>query len=114
MSYKPDTPVIDESQGIMIANQLADLGLAISVSDPQALENAQKVLSSKIQIINNVEAAILEAEVIIITTPWQEYKDVNPKIFDNKTIIDCWRIYDQSKIPNCNVIYLGRSGLVEV
>jgi UDPglucose 6-dehydrogenase len=43
MSYKPDTPVIDESQGIMIANQLADLGLAISVNDPQALENAQKM-----------------------------------------------------------------------
>ena len=114
MSYKPDTPVIDESQGIMIANQLADLGLAISVNDPQALENAQKVLNSKIQIINNVEAAILDSEVIIITTPWQEYKDINPKIFNNKTIIDCWRIYDQSEIPNCNVIYLGRSGLVEV
>jgi len=114
MSYKPDTPVIDESQGIMIANQLAEIGISISVNDPLALDNARKVLNNKIQIIENVEAAILDAEVIIITTPWQEYKDINPILLNRKTIIDCWRIYDQSEIPNCNVIYLGRSSLVEV
>ena len=42
LAYKPDTPVIEESQGILIANLLDNQGLAVYVHDPLALKNAEE------------------------------------------------------------------------
>lgn len=114
MSYKPDTPVIDESQGIMIANHLKNQGSTVFVNDPLALENAREVLAQGIEILENLETAIQTSEVLIITTPWPEYKNIKPELLMQKTIIDCWRIFDEKDFPDCQIIYPGRSSLVNV
>ncbi len=44
ISYKPDTEVIEESQGLMLAKQLANEGCRVCVYDPAAMENAQRAL----------------------------------------------------------------------
>lgn len=114
MSYKPDTPVVDESQGIMIANLLVSMGISVSVNDPLALENARKMLDHEINIVEDLADTILNAEVLIITTPWSQYKEVDPRLLRQKTVIDCWRIYDQKNFPDCRIIYPGRSSLVNL
>lgn len=112
MSYKPDTPVIDESQGVMIANHLKSEGYSVIVNDPLALENAREILAQGIEILENLETAIQNSEVLIITTPWPEYKNIKPELLIQKTIIDCWRIFDEKDFPDCQIIYPGRSSLV--
>ena len=47
LSYKPETAVIEESQGVGLAAQLADQGYARAVYDPLALPAALAVLGSK-------------------------------------------------------------------
>jgi UDPglucose 6-dehydrogenase len=54
LSYKPDTPVIDESQGVMIANLLSDRGSSVSVNDPLALNNAKEKLNGSIDLLQNL------------------------------------------------------------
>src|SRR5262249_51520685 len=44
LSYKPHTPVIEESQGIMLAKALAREGFEVIAHDPMALGPAQAVL----------------------------------------------------------------------
>ena len=44
MSYKPSTPVIEESQGIMLAKSLKDAGFAVVAHDPMASGPAKTVL----------------------------------------------------------------------
>ena len=114
MSYKPDTPVVDESQGVMIANLLNGMGISITVNDPLALDNARKILHNSINIEPDIEKTLLESEVLIIATPWPQYKNINPKLIQQKTIIDYWRILNQKDFPDCRIIYPGRSSLIGV
>ncbi len=112
MSYKPDTPVVDESQGIMIANLLSQMGCKVLVNDPLALSNAKELLDSSIDIVLGLDEILKKSEVIIVTTPWLHYKELNSEQLRNKTIIDCWRIYNQEVLPNTKVIFPGRSSLL--
>ena len=50
LSYKPHTPVIEESQGIMLAKALADEGFEVVAHDPMALGPAQSVLGATVQL----------------------------------------------------------------
>ena len=44
MSYKPDTGVIEESQGVALAKYLLQSGAKVVVYDPEAMENAREQL----------------------------------------------------------------------
>jgi UDPglucose 6-dehydrogenase len=47
LSYKPHTPVIEESQGVALAAMLADAGYKVTVFDPLAHAAATSVLGSR-------------------------------------------------------------------
>ena len=48
LAYKPDTPVVEQSQGMMIATRLAQAGYRVLASDPVALDNASAVLGDSL------------------------------------------------------------------
>src|SRR5262249_6861907 len=48
MGYKPDTTVIEESQGLELARQLAARGLNVLVYDPRTLDNARQALGDAV------------------------------------------------------------------
>ena len=48
LAYKPGTPVVEESQGVMLANRLAADGFATSVFDPAALPDAAAALAPSV------------------------------------------------------------------
>jgi UDPglucose 6-dehydrogenase len=112
MSYKPDTPVVEESQGIMIANLLCQMGSKVLVNDPMALSNARELLESAIEVVSEIDQVLSKSDVLIITTPWPEYKDLTSNQLRNKIVIDCWRIFDQESLPKTKVIFPGRSSLL--
>ena len=58
LSYKPDTPVVEESQGVMIARALAAAGHAVLIADPVALESAAAVLGDTVTPMSTAEAAV--------------------------------------------------------
>lgn len=109
MSYKTDTSVIDESQGIMIANLLSQRGGKVLVHDPIALSNAKMFLNSNIDIVFNLDEIVEKSEVVIITTPWPQYRVLNSEQLRNKTVIDCWRILAHETLPFTKVIFPGIS-----
>lgn len=100
LSYKTNTNVIEESQAIEIAKILAEKGIQVSVYDPVALENAKKVLN-RVIFVNSLKEAVLNADLILITTSWSEFKNIEPDWFKKGKgkikIIDCWRFLDPEK-----------------
>ena len=54
LSYKPDTPVADESRGVLLANRLAADGFAVAVFDSAALDEAKPALASSISIVDSL------------------------------------------------------------
>ena len=111
MSYKPSTPVIEESQGVMLAKSLKDTGFAVVAHDPMARAAANAVLGDTVQFFSTTRETILHADAAVIVTPWPEYSEISPDWIQNgriRIIIDCWRqLVPESFIDRCQVVRLG-------
>ncbi|MBI3236570.1 MAG: UDP-glucose/GDP-mannose dehydrogenase family protein [Chlamydiales bacterium] len=113
LSYKPHTSVVEESQGIRIANQLIKAGYEVMVYDPQALQEAQKYLDAEISLAESCQRCVEWADTLVIMTAWPEFidaigKGLSDSLPFSKTVIDCWRILDKDLCTQlCELVYLG-------
>lgn len=97
LSYKPDTDVVEESQGVEIAKILVEKGIQVLVYDPAAMENAKKILKG-VTFGNSLKESVKKAELVIIAVPWKEFKNIKSDWLKRGVIIfDCWRILDHQK-----------------
>jgi UDPglucose 6-dehydrogenase len=115
LSYKPDTSVIEESQGVALARVLAREGFTVEIFDPLALESAMAVLGTSVTAASSAEACAMSCDVLVITTPWKEFTSLDPsalrKPFGRKAVIDPWHVLDQTTYSQiADVIHLGRGG----
>lgn len=100
MSYKPHTGVVEESQGVELAGELAQLGYRVLISDPMALPAAGAILGNSPSVVIEQDAAkaIEAAEVVIFTTAWPEYRDLPLTAFGTggkrRMVIDPWSLFD--------------------
>jgi UDPglucose 6-dehydrogenase len=117
LSYKPDTDVIEESQGVALAKHLLGLGARVVVHDPMAMENAKKHLIGNVTFSRNAQQCASVSDVLTITTPWPEYRKLSPadlKPSKPVVVIDCWRVLSPAHFETVTpVLNLGRSGLAE-
>jgi UDPglucose 6-dehydrogenase len=99
LSYKPNTEVIEESQGLALAKHLLSVGVPVVVYDPAAMENAQPQLAGKVTFATSAADCARQADVLAITTPWAEFRDISPKDFKRHgTVLDCWRLLDKEAV----------------
>jgi UDPglucose 6-dehydrogenase len=89
LSYKPDTPIVEESQSIMLARELSSKGYVVHVYDPLALEEAKKVLGNTAIYEKTLDTCIKNVDVVVLATPWKSFSIINT---EGKIIIDCWRL----------------------
>jgi UDPglucose 6-dehydrogenase len=112
LSYKVDTPVIDNSQGMLITEILAAQGFDVSVYDPLAMDNAREVLGKRVRFADNINACTRDADIVLIATPWKQFKNLVSHLNNasNKPlIIDCWGLLDGPDSGAQNIIRLGTS-----
>lgn len=111
LSYKPFTPVIEESQGIMLAKSLKDAGYDVIAHDPMAGGPARTVLGNAARLFPTVRDALVRADVAVIMTPWPEYAEISADwVADGRTrfIIDCWRQLSPESFGNqTRIVRLG-------
>jgi UDPglucose 6-dehydrogenase len=107
MSYKPETAVIEESQGIMLAKRLRDAGYAVTIHDPQANAPASAVLGSEIEPAPSAAEALRDVDGAVIVTPWPEYAKLNDVAPARRVVvIDCWRMLPRDGSP-FDIVWLG-------
>lgn len=98
MSYKPGTPVIEESQGVMLARALAEEGRDVTIFDPMAADAAKAVLPVSVTRAKTLEAAVSRVEIIVITTAWDEFRSLPlaalARVGKKPAVLDCWRVLD--------------------
>jgi UDPglucose 6-dehydrogenase len=99
LSYKPNTEVIEESQGLALAVYLLSVGVPVVVYDPAAMENARPLLRGKVTFATSAADCARQADVLAITTPWAEFRDLAPEAFKlHGTVLDCWRLLDKKAL----------------
>ena len=114
LSYKPDTPVVEESQGVMLANRLASDGFATMVFDPAAVVDAPMTLAASIVRASSLAECVAEADVLVLMVPWPEFRQLpallQARLRKPPTVIDCWRLLTAEDLKGlAEPIYLGKS-----
>ena len=114
LSYKPDTPVVDESPGLLLANQLAADGLPVTVFDPAANSDARPRLADSIAVASSTAGCLDASDVAVVTVPWPAFREI-PRLLAARprrrlVIIDCWRLLDGTSLDGlAQLVHIGRA-----
>jgi UDPglucose 6-dehydrogenase len=111
LAYKPDTPVITESQSIDIARSLAATGVRVLAHDPLAGRSAAAALGARVEIADDLRQVIAQADVILVTTPDPAYRALGAADFADAQpdllVVDFWRILRAELQSVATVEYMG-------
>lgn len=92
LAYKPDTSVVEESQGIALVIRLAQLGYEVCVFDPLANPAAAAVLRGRAQAAACAREALAGAAVAVMTTPWPQFRAIDWAGCGVRAVVDPWSI----------------------
>ena len=112
LAYKPDTAVVEQSQGLELVGRLLDEGHRVVAYDPKALPTAQAVLRRAFESADSAEDCVRAASVVVVMTPWPEFRAIPVDAFHKRprlAVIDCWRLLSREEIGAvADVVYLGQ------
>lgn len=109
LAFKPNTDDMREAASIVITKHLIEKGANVAAYDPVAIENAKKILDTKINFVSNTIDALNEADAALILTDWNEFRELDISTFEDHMklpiIFDGRNCYDLDEIKNFNVEY---------
>jgi len=118
LAYKPDTNVVERAQGTELAMALTEAGIQVAVYDPNAMDNARKILKESVLYTESADRCAQVSDVVFITNPCSEYAELELESLSRSegktTIVDCWRLLDSEHATNmCNYIALGTDDVLK-
>ncbi len=115
LAYKPNSHVVEESQGIRLAKALANGGARVVAHDPLAREGAAAELRDHALVLDTAEACLKEADFVFVTTPDPAYQRLTASDIKGSkqsvTVVDFWRILCEELEGKAGIRYvpIGRS-----
>ncbi len=113
VTFKPLSDDVRDAPGLDVAARLFNAGADVAVYDPQGNTNAAKRYP-RINYVNTLNEAVTEAELVILTTEWDEFKALTPTDLHNKVtaprIIDARNVLTPTDWENAGWTFaqLGR------
>ncbi|RVT46907.1 UDP-glucose/GDP-mannose dehydrogenase family protein [Rheinheimera sediminis] len=104
LSFKPNTDDMREASSRVLIEELWAAGAKVHAYDPQAMEETQRIygVRSDFVLCGTKEAALQEADALIICTEWQQFKAPDfdflkqqlktPVVFDGRNLFDPERL----------------------
>lgn len=120
LAFKPNTDDMREAASIVIIKQLIEKGANVVAYDPVAMVNAKKILDSNVKYATNTIDALKDADIALILTEWNEFKDLDILVFEENmklpVIFDGRNCYDPKIIENYHVEYhsMGRPSIEKI
>jgi UDPglucose 6-dehydrogenase len=118
LAYKPNTDVIEEAFGLLLAQELAQRGLAVIAYDPATNGNAAQLLGSQVRLASTAQECIDASQVVTVATPWQEFVQLPVSHWTHRSepriVIDCWRVLKHlAGIDGVRYLSLGTGAVIE-
>jgi UDPglucose 6-dehydrogenase len=111
LSYKPDTAVVEESQGVALVERLLERGRRVVAYDPKALPPAKMIVRRPFEAATSAAECVRAASLVVVMTPWPEFRNIPADAFSRSssrlTVIDCWRMIPTEVGTIADVVYLG-------
>lgn len=94
-AFKPNSDDIRDSASLAVVKTLSAKGINVTVHDPAALENINKAFPA-IRTEDNLDVAIKNADILVLATEWDNYKNFIPSNVAGKhrTVIDARNALD--------------------
>ncbi len=114
LSFKPHTDDIREAPALENINELLKAGAIIKAHDPEAMNNAKKILGETISYFENPYDTAEDADAIFIATEWPEFRTPDfeklSASMKNKVIFDGRNLYDLDLMKELGFTYysIGR------
>ncbi|MGV8965608.1 MAG: UDP-glucose dehydrogenase family protein [Cellulomonas sp.] len=101
-AFKPNSDDVRDSPALSVAAQMQLQGAHVVVTDPQAIANARAKWPD-LNFAETAEQAAIGADVILIATEWDEYRNLDPdklatvvhkkRVLDGRNVLDpeVWR-----------------------
>jgi UDPglucose 6-dehydrogenase len=110
LAFKPSTDDMREAPSIEIIRRLQTEGARIKAYDPQAIENARRILPD-IEYGRDAYAVAEGSDALVIVTEWDEFRQLDlariKRLLKSPVIIDGRNIYDPAVIRSLGFIYTG-------
>lgn len=96
LAFKPNTDDVRDAPAFAVINALLADGARVHAYDPEAKENAERVYGDRIRYADTMYDAVVNADVLVIATEWNEFRNPNfarvrnamvrPLIFDGRNL----------------------------
>jgi len=115
LTYKPDTDVVEEAFGLLLAQELSSANLPVVAYDPSA-EGARALCTYKtVRLAGSAQECIAQSDVVVLATPWQEFREIPAAQWVRhsraRAVIDCWRALNHLEgVDGVDYVRLGFGG----
>jgi len=110
LAFKPESDDIRDSPALDVAVRLRGLGVKVTATDPQAIENSRRI-HPQLKYAESTEKALKDADVVVLVTEWREYRDLDPanvaRIARGRMIIDGRNVLDAARWRAAGWTYRG-------
>ena len=110
ISFKPNTDDIRDAPAIEIIHLLQNEGALVRAYDPQAMENAAKVLT-KVELCETPYAVAENADALLLATQWNEFTQLDfsriYKSMGTPVLLDGRNLWDSEALKKMGFKYFG-------
>ncbi len=110
IAFKPNTDDIRDAAAIEIIHMLQNEGAHVRAYDPQAMENASKVLKH-VTLCENPYQVAENADALVLATEWNEFKQLDfsklKASMKQAVILDGRNLWDSETLKKQGFTYMG-------
>lgn len=114
LAFKPDTDDIREAPALFLIEKLLSVGATVSVFDPEAMPNVERIFGDRIQYANDQYECLKDSDALLIATEWAVFRTPDfsrmSSSMKSKVVFDGRNLYDPSKMQQLGFHYesIGR------
>jgi UDPglucose 6-dehydrogenase len=118
LAFKPNTDDIREAPALYIIDALLQAGATVSAFDPEAMQNVQNLLGTRIHFGESQYEVLKNADALIIATEWNEFRTPDfhrmETLLKNKAIFDGRNLFELDAMRKLGFHYesVGREAVL--
>ena len=118
LTYKPDTDVVEEAFGLLLAQELSALEIPVVVYDPSTDGGCALGKCTSVRCASSAQDCIAQSGVVVLATPWREFRELPPERWASpgraRVVIDCWHALNHLEgLGGVRYVRLGFGGEAE-
>lgn len=111
MAYKSETPVLEASPSMLLAEMLSDAGFRVVACSVHAPEAVSAALGQKALVQSDPVAALVDSDMIIVATADPAFRKLTDEDFNTAhkgaVVYDLWRYLEDILYHHPHVRYMG-------